>query len=130
MTPVVYAKSDPDGAKFDRIAPAGFRILSAIEHTARVVGFSLTITSGTDAHIPPDPHSLGEAYDIRSRTLAPAQKQRVLRELMLRLSEGELDAPVETSAGWATKNFFGFLEKPGTTQEHFHVQRRNGRIFP
>lgn len=127
MTPVLYVKT---GVKFDRIAPAGFRILAALHETAQACVRSLTITCGTEKHGPTDPHTLGEAYDIRSRTLTHADKERIVRTLILTLSDGDDDAPVETSGGWATRWFFVFLEQPGTPHEHFHAQRRKGRIYP
>lgn len=116
--------------QFARIAPAGFRLLGAIEHAARACGVSLTITSGTDNHGPTDPHTKGEAYDIRSRGMPREQQTQVLTAIMMYLSDGADDAPSATSGGLATHAFFGFLENPGTAQEHFHVQRRKGRLYP
>lgn len=127
MRPCLYVKT---GVKFDRIAPAGFHILWALGQTARVIKRPLTITCGTEDHPPTDPHSTGEAYDVRSRMIPAADQQRIVREMLLALSDGPDDAPVETSGGLATKYFFGFLESPGTPHAHFHFQRRNGRIFP
>lgn len=127
MRAVIYVKT---GVKFDRIAPAGFHILWALGQTARVLQRPLTITCGTEAHGPTDPHTLGEAYDVRSRKFPKPEQQRVVREMLLALSDGPDDAPVETSGGWATRYFFGFLERPGTAHEHIHVQRRRGRLFP
>lgn len=123
--PVLYVKP---GVRFDRIAPAGFMILWALQQTARVLGHSLTVTSGTDSHFRSNPHGRGEAFDVRSRTVP--DKPRMLRELLLQLSEGPHDAPAATAGGWATKDFFGCLEAPGTKNEHVHCQLRKGRIFP
>lgn len=124
---VVYVKT---GVRFDRIAPAGMRILSAVEHAARECQRSLTITCGTEAHGPNDPHTKGEAYDVRSRKIPVHEKRHVLQAIMAWLREDEDDAPVETAGGLATRHFFGFLEQPGTPHEHLHIQRRRGTVYP
>jgi hypothetical protein len=51
-------------ARFDQIAPAGFRILAALDRATLACGVDLTITSGTDSHGFNDPHSAGAAYDV------------------------------------------------------------------
>ena len=104
------------GVQFSVIAPAGFLILAAIKRASKDLGLDLTITSGTDgAHSgPTDPHHLGEAFDIRSHDLAPEIRARVVETVMAGL-------------GWT--HFFGFLEAPGTPNEHFHFQRKQGTTF-
>ncbi len=104
------------GVKFDIIAPAGFRILSAFDQVAARLGQDITITSGTDGDHsgPEDPHKKGEAYDARSKDKTLEERNTILstmREIL-----GTL--------------FFIFLENPGTDQEHFHAQRRKGTIYP
>ncbi len=120
-----------DGVRFAPIASAGFRILGALERTARRLQVDLTITSGSDGHLPDDPHSLGEAFDVRTHDLTDVQKQLVLKQTMLDLSdEADLtDAPYQTSGGWATHHFFGWLEHPQTDAEHLHFQRRKNTIY-
>lgn len=127
MRPVVYVKT---GVKFDRILPAGFRLLSAIDQTSRRLGFPLTITCGTELHPPTDPHSTGEAYDVRSSGIPAPDKQRVLQEILACVSDGPDDPPTVIPEGLATRYFFGFLENPGKPNQHFHFQRRNLRTFP
>lgn len=124
MKPVLLVKS---GVRFDRILPAGFRLLAALDHAARTLEQSFTITSATDSHKPTDPHTLGEAYDVRSHDMSTATKGLFLRQVFLDLQDGD---PVETSGGIATASFFGFLENPGQAHEHWHLQRRKGRKFP
>lgn len=106
-----------DGTQFSVIAPGGFRILYAIDRAAQSLGVDLIITSGTDGlHSGPnDPHHRGEAYDIRSHDFNEPQKSTVLKEIL-----GFL--PLD--------NFFGFLESPGTANEHFHIQLKKGTVFP
>ena len=105
------------GVLFSVIAPAGFRILAAIDLTAAALGLDLTITSACDGKHsgPGDPHHKGEAYDIRTHDLTVVEKVNVLACIM-----GLLEAGL----------FFGFLEAAGTTNEHIHVQRRKGTVYP
>ena len=111
---VVLVKSN---VLFTVIAPAGFRILSAIDQCAAKLDCDLVITSGCDGtHSgPADPHHSGEAYDIRSHDFSPEQKDRILAQIMNALGPD---------------HFYGFLEAPGTDNEHFHIQRRKGTTYP
>lgn len=114
MTGVVQVKSS---VLFTVIAPGGFRILSAIDQVAKQMSCDLTITSGCDGlHSgPDDPHHRGEAYDVRSHDFAQDQKDLVLAQIMNKL-------------GW--DQFYGFLESPGTDNEHFHFQVKKGTTYP
>lgn len=114
MIPTVQAKLS---AAFLKIAPAGFRILSAIDQASAKLGVDLIITSACDgAHSgPSDPHHTGEAYDVRSHDFTPEQKDKILAAVMATL-------------GW--DRFYGFLEAPGTDNEHFHFQRKKGTEYP
>lgn len=102
---------------FAVIAPGGFRILSAIETTARKLGKDLCITSACDGEHsgPDDPHHRGEAYDVRSHDFDDAFKAVVLNALQALLP---------------LANFYAFLESPGTDNEHFHIQVRKGTTYP
>ena len=104
------------GVEFQTIKPAGFRILSALDMLAARLPYDLFITSGTDgAHSgPTDPHKTGEAYDVRSHGLTEPQKHEVVAVLTQTLGP----------------RFYAFLEAPGTPNEHFHVQRAKGTIYP
>src|SRR3954463_9797451 len=86
------------GATFTTIAPAGFRILAAIERAARILHLELTVTSACDgAHSgPADPHHRGEAYDVRTHTMTEALKDGTLRVILTELrDDGEaIVAPV------------------------------------
>lgn len=124
---VILVKS---GARFDRIDPAGFRLLGALDRVSRTFPVDLTITCGSDAHPANDPHSLGRAFDVRTHDLTPDQKQLLLRSVLLDLQDGDHDAPLEVSGGLATTHFFGWIEHPGEVTEHMHVQMRKGTSFP
>jgi hypothetical protein len=106
-----------DGIEFTMIAPGGFRILSAIDQIAAKIGMDLTITSACDGEHsgPNDPHHRGEAYDVRSHDFPDAEKTDFLNSVM-------------TILGW--DRFFGFLEAPGTDNEHFHFQVKKGTVYP
>lgn len=104
------------GVRFDVVAAAGFMILGALKQASKALGIDLVITSGTDGEHsgPSDPHKLGEAYDVRSHDLEPALRPRVLASVMDALGH---------------ERFYGFLEAPGTSNEHFHFQRRKDTTF-
>ena len=104
------------GVQFAVIGPAGYLILEALKGASRKLGQDLTITSGTDGvHSgPADPHHFGEAYDIRSHDFAAALRPAVVKTVMDLL-------------GW--KQFYGFIEAPGTADEHFHFQRKKDTTF-
>lgn len=106
-----------EGVEFTKIAPAGFRILAALDAATQELGCDLTVTSACDgAHSgPDDPHHRGEAYDVRSHDFTADQKQRVLDF-------------VRTHLGW--EHFYGFLEVPSTDNEHFHIQIKKGTTYP
>lgn len=106
-----------DGAQFNKIAPAGFRILAALDSASQAANLDLVITSACDgAHSGPnDPHHRGEAYDVRTHDFTGEQKDQVLALVMQYL-------------GW--ERFYGFLEDPGLPNEHFHFQVKKGTTYP
>ncbi len=117
------------GVRFDRIDPAGFRILAALDTFARACDDDLTITCGTEAHETTDPHSLGRAYDVRSKNLEPTEKDRLVRDVLTYVAEPGEELMI-TSGGLACRHFFGWLEHPGEITEHIHIQQRRLTEFP
>lgn len=105
------------GVQFTKIAPGGFKILSALQQACEKVGLDLVITSACDGEHsgPDDPHHRGEAYDVRSHEFSQEQKDIILAHIMVTL-------------GW--DRFYGFLEAEGTPNEHFHVQTKKGVPYP
>jgi hypothetical protein len=105
-----------EGVEFTVIAPAGFLILQALKDASKYLMKDLTITSACDGNHsgPEDPHKKGEAYDVRSNDIEIGYKEYVLDVIMRRLDG---------------KAFYGFLESPGTLNEHFHIQRAKGTTF-
>lgn len=105
------------GVLFAVIAPAGFRILSALDQVAGAMKCDLTITSACDGQHsgPADPHHRGEAYDVRTHDLSGEERQQLVGCVMKLL-------------GW--EHFFGFLEDAGTANEHAHFQVKKGTVYP
>ena len=122
MSGVVLVK---EGVQFTRIAPGGFRLLAAIEHTARELDHDLTVTCACEGHEPTDPHPQGKAYDIRISDLAPQQPHQVLQAVLNDVQIGALDEVTPVSKGFATMHFYGQIEV-----DHIHVQQRRGVEYP
>ena len=103
-----------EGVAFTIIAPAGFRILGALEEVARAHALTVTITSACDGEHsgPDDPHHRGLAYDIRTHDLPdPAIFLQELQEEL------------------GTDEFYSFIEAEGTPNEHIHCQLRKGHTY-
>lgn len=117
--------------RFATIRPAGFRILAALNDVAKDWPQDIYLTCGTEAHPAGNPHTLGEAYDVRCHDLPTFEaKDALVRAIIGRLSEDSQDVPFRSSGGWAVRRFFGFVELPGNPNEHIHLQRRRGVVFP
>ena len=127
---MAYALWRKDGCETHTIAPAGFRILSALERCAQVLGHDLVLTCGCDSHPPDDPHTKGQAFDVRSHDLTDVQKSALLIAMMDALKEPTMDSVTPKDGGFVTRHFFGWLEHSGSAQEHFHFQQRNGVPYP
>lgn len=118
------------GVRFDRIDPAGFCILAALQIAATVCQVDLMLTSGTDGHTAPDPHVTGEAYDVSVHLLSAqeiadvtASLERTLGPLFTVLYE------VPTKPSDPTLRSIAYIN-PQATGPHVHVQRKKGTTFP
>lgn len=102
--------------------PAGARILEVLKQIVAELPFDVTITSSRDGMHSGvgDPHHSGEAFDLRTHSLSPAQKQGLL---------GRLKAGLYREPTGPGRRFYAFLEAPGTDNEHIHVQRRKGTSY-
>ena len=127
MIHVVRAK---DGVKFDRIQPAGFAILAAIYAASQTLDIDLLITSGTDAHRPPDPHAEGEAYDVGVASYPPYFVLAVKHFLEEKL--GPLFTVIyESPYPPANEKLTAIAHvNPRATAPHLHVQRNKGTVYP
>jgi LmbE family N-acetylglucosaminyl deacetylase len=112
----IFVKSGVDFGT--NLAPAGAQILEKLKQLVARYDFNVTITSARDGvHSgPQDPHHSGEAFDLRTYDLQPAQKRRLLDDLLAALYRD-------------SRRFYGFLESPGSPNEHIHVQRRAGTTY-
>ena len=101
-----------------QLSPAGARILEVLKRLVANYSFDVTITSAADGvHSgPADPHHTGEAFDLRTHDLSEVQKSLLLNDLQAGLYRDP-------------RQFFAFLEAPGTPNEHIHCQRRNGVAY-
>lgn len=117
-------------ARFDVIAPAGFRILAALDRATLECGVDLTITSGTDGHAITDPHANGEAFDVSVKGLTPEQiieVRDVLLQLLGPLFTVLFEVPQPpTDAKLAELAYVN----PEATGQHFHIQKRRGTTYP
>lgn len=118
------------GVRFDVIAPAGFRILAALDYAAQSCKVDLMITCGTDSHAMPDPHCSGEGYDISVHTLSAQQiadvkgcLTKVLGPLFTVLYETPKVPSDPTLRPIATVNV-------KATGPHVHIQRKKNTVFP
>jgi len=121
--------------KFDKPTVGGACLLAALAWTAHQSPFDLMVTCGTEAHEPDDPHTKGNALDVRSHSFSLADKNSVFHLIMSYLSDltDQLGADarvISTSDGLATALFFGFIESEGMPNEHFHLQVRKGQHVP
>ena len=116
-------------ARFDVIAPAGFRILSALDQTAQDCRIDLMITSGTDSHAA-GAHPTGEAFDVSVLGLSAQQiwdvhasMETILGPLFTVLYEVPRvpSAPTLRPIAYVNVN---------ATGPHFHIQRKKNTTFP
>lgn len=127
MTYVLRARSS---VKFDRIAPAGFRILAAIDALTSMLGIDLTITCGSDGHPSADPHTTGEAYDVSVAALsidnvvkAKHALEDVLGPLFTVLYEAP-EAPLDSRLRSIT------FVNAAASGPHLHIQRKRDTVYP
>lgn len=126
MVPVLRG----DLASFDRIKPGGFRILWALDEAVTLLYQDLTITCGTEDHPPDDPHTRGEAYDVRVRDLQPEQVVKLV--IALRSKLGPLfTVLLETPHAFTNPQLVALQTlNPHATAPHVHVQVRQDASYP
>ncbi len=128
-TKVVFGLLIKDGVRF-KLTKASGRIIGALDSTCRNLKMDLTITCGAEAHPDQDPHTLGEAFDIRTHDIEDEVTKRALIRIILSyLQDGNSDIIAEVGTGLATFRFYAQLEFLGTPSEHIHIQRRKGATY-
>lgn len=127
---MIYCLRHRNSVKFDRIGPAGFRILGALDRATEICHTDLMITCGSDSHPLSDPHSSGEAYDVSVINLAPNQIVQLKNALeddlgplftvLYETPSPPVDSRLKTIA---------YINK-AATGPHFHIQRKKGTVYP
>lgn len=115
-----------------RPSSAGARLIGTLDRLARSRALGLTVTAGADSHPPGDPHTLGEAFDVRIHGIQDVVDIRVLLRAILEDLEG-VSRDMEIPGVWyaaATPTWFAQIEDFGAPNEHLHVQLRRGQVFP
>lgn len=116
--------------RFSQIAPAGFKILAAIQHAAESCDWDLEITSGTDSHTQPSAHVTGEAYDLSVKGMSAQTIEDVKKALEASLG------PLFTVLYEVPKRPSDPTLRPiayvnvNATGPHFHIQRRKNTVYP
>lgn len=125
--PVLRAKA---GVMFERIAPAGFRILAALDGLTKVLASDQDITCGTEGHADDDPHTRGEAYDVsvRNMNVAMVLKAKTYLEQVLG-SRFTVLYEVPTRPLDAVLASIAFLN-PDASAPHFHIQPKKATLYP
>lgn len=118
------------GVRFDRIAEAGAVILLALTRVASRYQTDLLITSGTDFHTPPDPHSTGEAYDVSVSGMTPEQLTTIYETLRAMLGPlftvlYEVPRPPSDPSLLA----IAYVNEHATGP-HLHIQRKKNTVYP
>lgn len=129
MTPHLRLKP---GAAFPVLAPAGLRILAALDNAARHLNQTLTITSGSETRgrAVTDPHMTGEAVDVSVTALLPAEIHTLYHRLKTALGPAFtvlLEAPPHLNI--PSLNTIVYRNDKATAL-HLHIQRKKGTTWP
>lgn len=123
------------GAGVSNPAPAGFRILSALDQFAATRPTDVYITSGNEAEwrAPTDPHQTGEAFDISVKGWEPPEIVRAYKFLGGALGPlftvlFEVPSAVADSLPPLLRDIA--YRNADATGMHFHIQRRKGTTYP
>jgi hypothetical protein len=129
MTHIPVLRVEP-GVKFDCIAPAGARIIAAVDGATKVLGIDLWISSGTEGHGPTSPHTKGEAYDVsvKDMSIAVILKTKQYLELVLGtrftvlyVAPSDPTDPNLLSIAHVNRN---------AAEPYFHIQAKKGTVYP
>lgn len=119
------------GTQFAVIAPGGFRILAALEETARLCETDLTITCGTEGHPADDPHTRGEAYDVRVADLTPERLLAVVKALQIALEPLSFYFQYEVPTLPVDVRLRAIaVVNSSASAPHIHLQVKKGHTYP
>ncbi len=122
-----------DDARCSRPAPAGFRLLGALDQVTRRLAIALEITSGDEprGRAATDPHMTGEAYDVSVRDLSPAQIARVHTLLRTLLDQAQFTVLYECPQIPSDPLLRTIaVVNAHATAPHLHLQRKKGTAWP
>lgn len=131
MTQIPIVRARP-GVRFDTIAPAGFRILAALDVLCKAEVRDVEITCGTEGHKPSDPHPQGRAYDVSVKGLTPLEivrwKKRLEQTLGARFAVLYEVPSLPTDPQLAAIAYVN----GDATGPHFHIQlaKSQGGVYP
>jgi hypothetical protein len=118
-----------DGVEFKVIAPGGFRILTALDGTARVMGIDLFLTAGANDHAG-GRHPFGEAFDVSVHDMSPLVISKVKRHLEQILGDRfTVLYEVPERPNDSTLAPIAYVNAQATGP-HFHIQVRKGTEYP
>lgn len=114
-------------AQVQDLHPAGARILAALAHAAMLEQCTLTVTCGREGHGPTNPHTLGKAFDVRTKDLEVGRLLRVYETLRRVLGRDftvlyevpSLQSTIQALKPISTVNVHA-------SAPHFHIQLRKG----
>lgn len=112
------------------MTPCLARLVCALDMTARMQGVDLTVTCGREGHPTHDPHTLGQAVDVRVSDMLPEKvlsAYSYLRSILGDLFYVQYEVPT-TPVNGSLKNIA--VVNPDATAPHFHAQARKGTVYP
>ncbi len=116
---------------FSTVAPGGFVILAALQGLSSVIDLPVEITCACEGHLPTDPHTRGEAYDIRTLTWTLAELK--LAKSWLRHTLGDAFTVLYEVPSWpadAAWRDVVDLVNQNATAPHLHVQVKKNTSYP
>jgi len=125
----VYVLRARPSVRFERILPAGFRILAALDRAAQTIEHDIEVTSGTDSHAK-GRHPTGEAYDVSVAELSDRQIVQLwtcLRETLGRAFTVLFESPMLPRA---VQLINIVTVNKAATGPHIHIQPRKGTVYP
>jgi hypothetical protein len=126
VTPRVAVKG---GVYFGAVTSAQIRMLTALDVAAMESGVVLTVTCAREGHGEDNPHTRGQAIDVRARNLDAPTVLQVHRRLM------QILGPAFTVLYEVPRRPYGVLAdiayvNPKATAPHFHLQAKKGTSWP
>lgn len=115
---------------FTCLAPAGIRLLSAVDQVAQQCHVNLVISCGNEDHALRDPHTTGEALDVSVAGFDAARIQilyNALTQLLGPLFTVLYECPTPPVDPGLRQ--IAYLNVHATAP-HLHLQRKNQTVFP